>query len=271
MVYSKNILSIAKCSAAALSILLFFTGCEKETRTGVQSTSSVEQQLLDEARKNLSFVIPQQMQNFAGESSFNFSEPAPGNTYSNGDGSVTYASSSNGVNFSSSLSLTIGGSGSAKIDGTNHDFDFVICGDLYLELFEGDELEEDFNITIFIGISGDFNNPENVQIESLLEFVAFQESLNGSIDLGAADAYENESADFGFLYFIDASDSNEEADAFETDPTSPEEGVKVYFSYDGNANVSSGMLSFNNIDMIEILHSEGEGDMVKGSGQLLCN
>lgn len=271
-----NILTIAKCSVAALSMLLLFGACEKETRTGVQNSQSVEQQLLDGARKNLRFVMPTAGNQFSAPGAFNFSQPSSSNTYSNGDGSISYSSGTSGTNFSSNVNLTIGGSGSATIDGKSHTFDYVICGDVYAEMMHDGEESEEFNFTVFFGISGEFNNPEDVEIESIIEFISYQENASGTVDLGEIYDYDeegDESADFGFLFFMDFSDfdGDGENDEFSFDPTSGQDGVQIYFSYDGSASVSPGSLSFNNVDMIEILEDEEEGDMVKASGSLICN
>lgn len=272
-----NILNMAKCSFAALSMLLLFGACEKETRTGVQNSQSVEQQLLDGARKNLRFVMPRENTSFSSPGAFNFSQPSSSNTFSNGDGSVSYSSGTSGTNYSSSVNLTIGGSGSATIDGKSHNFDFVICGDMFAELMSGDgEETEEFHATVFFGISGEFNNPDDIEIESILEFISFQEDASGTVDLGAFGDYDeegDESSDVGFLFFMDFSDFEPEGeeDGFDFNPTSGQDGVKLYFSYDGSASVSPGSLSFNNIKMMEILSNEEEGDMVRGSGSLICN
>jgi len=273
-----NILTIAKCSFTALSMLLLFGACEKETRTGVQNSQSIEQQLLDGARKNLRFVMPQAGNRFSAPGAFNFSQPSSSNTYSNGDGSVSYSSGTSGTNFSSSVNLTIGGSGSATIDGKSHNFDYVICGDLFGELIAGDgeeEESEEFHFTVFFGISGDFISPDDIEIESIFEFISYQENASGTVDLGGFEDFdeEDESSDFGFLFFMDFSDFEPEGeeDGFGFDPTSGQEGVNIFFSYDGSASVSPGSLSFSNVDMIEILEDNEEGDMVKASGSFVCN
>jgi hypothetical protein len=271
-----NILNMAKCSLTALSILLLFGACEKETRTGIQNSQSVEQQLLNGARKNLQFAMPQDGNRFSAPESFNFSEPSESNTFSNKDGSVTYASNTSGTNYSSSVNLTIGGSGSAVIDGKSHNFDFVICGDVFAE-FIGEEETEEFHATLFLGISGEFNNPNNVQIESMMVFITPQENATGTIDLGKFNNFDPEDSEEmtndGFLYFMDLSDFQPqgEDDEFDIDPTVGQDGVKLYFSHEGSASVSPGILTFSNVKMTEILSDEEEGQTISASGSLICN
>ena len=274
MKISKNIKLTALRSFAAFG-LFFLVACEKDdSSTTVSPSQTVEKKLLDNARKSLQFVIPQATANrYSTPTSFNFSSSSSGYTYSNGDGTYTYTDGSSGYNYSSSLNLSIGGSGSATIAGKAANFDYVICGDLFLEFTEEGEENSDLNFTIFIGINGDFDNPEEAIATQILEFIAYQEDLDGSIDLGNMDDYNAlEDGEYGFVFYIDASDASDDLDAFSADPFSTEGGVKAYLSSNGTANVSSGSLSFNNVDMVEILNNGDEaGRKVKASGQLICN
>jgi hypothetical protein len=275
-----NIFNMAKCSFTALSILLLFGACEKETRTGIQNSQTVEQQLLNGARKNLQFAMPQNGNRFSAPESFNFAEPSESNTFSNNDGSVTYASNTSGTNYSSSINLTIGGSGSAIIDGKSHNFDFVICADMIEEFTvgEGDEeVTEEFHGTGFFGISGEFNNPNSFEIESMMVFITNQENATGTINLGDFNNFDSENSEEmtndGFLFFMDFShfQPQNEDDEFDIDPTVGQDGVKIFFSHDGSASVSPGSLTFSSVKMTEILSDNEEGRMIRGSGTLVCH
>jgi len=274
MIISNKIKNTAFRSLAVLG-LFFFIACEKDnTSTGVKPEQSIEKKLLKDAVKNLEFIIPQEFATrYSAPTSFNFSSSGNGVVYSNGGGSYTYAVSGEGFNYTSTLNLSIGGSGSATIGGKSANFDYVICGDLFIEFSEDGEQGEDANFTIFIGINGDFTSPDEAEVTQILEFIAYQENLDGSIDLGNVEDYNStlEDGEFGFVFYIDASDADDNVDALGADPFSAEGGVKAYLSTGGTANVSSGSLSFDNIDMVEILNGSEGNETVKASGQLICN
>lgn len=264
--YIKNAYNkLAKGSLIALASLFIFSACEKETvNNGAITDNTVEKKLLNEARKNASFVVSQHMRNFSADASFNFSNPNSGNTFTNGSGSVSYSDSYTGASFSSSINLNFGGSGAIEVDGESHVFDFVICGDIIGEANYGGGTEE-FNYTIYYGISGDFNSPENASISSLFYFVAYEEDFDGTIDLGEDASEEN--PNLAWMTFAEFEEDVSAEDAFVSEAG---DGVRLFFATNGEANVSSSSLNFTNVEMQKI-DFDGDEDEVNASGNLSCN
>jgi len=266
MILKNTYHKLAKGSLIALASLFIFSACEKDSvNKGAVTDNSVEKKLLNEARKNASFVVSQHMRNYSADASFNFSSPDGGNTYTNGSGSVSYSDSYSGASFSSSINLNFGGSGAIEVGGESHVFDFVICGDVST-MFSDGNYNDEINYTIYYGISGDFNDPEDASISGIFNFIAYEEEFDGTIELGEDASEEN--SDIAQLFFAEFKDEAGFEEAFSVDGEG--DGIKMYLAIDGDANVSSSSLSFSNVKMLEI-DFDGDEDEVKASGNLTCN
>lgn len=272
-------------------LTLSLSSCSKQDFDGVtaKSNENAQQQVLRKVKNlkynfrtangkttitsngsgGVSFSSGGNTSNFStGAGATNFANDQGSSSFANGDNGTTYNSGA-GANNSFDLNGTLSaGGGTMTVDGKSISLDYIFCADgaaIFDDISDFDG--EVFNVVI--GISGDFEDPENAKLNYMVFMVTVGDGSSGTYKLDMDVIEEEEpTGKFGIIEVIDFSELSGDGTLEGIDDAA------LYISTKGNLNLSSGTYSFNGVDFSEILFDE-QGDFnfgkkVKGSGNLLC-
>lgn len=280
--------------SGALAFVLALSGCQDKSSTNEVTVGRNEQKELAAAKALLKRLPDFQVVDKetgrmlrVADGGFEFTEPGDGGWNFSSPTGATYTNTGTGGTFtvaSSSFeqnSAAGGGSGTIQVGNSSLPVNYTFCFSAGEEFFGGDLFlngnEDVDGISGVIGVSGDFEAMQNADPN---DNVDFEEIFKG---MGMYIVYAKQaSGSYKILNWIDLmenSDDNEEptADdlknkgfAFFIDFVNK----KIYFSYNGDLNVSGGNMTFTG-KYLEVIGSEDDNDMtvriVDGLGTMGCN
>lgn len=265
--------------------ILSISGCSEKEYDGVnaQAVQSTQKQILNRVR-NMTFKLKTadggtvlvtgnggmsaNMSFSSGSNSSTFTDIGGSTSFAADQGSVSYSSgASNNSSYDLGGTLNAGG-GSFIVNGKSVSLDYVFCAEedsIFGDLsgFSGDEIK------VLVGISGEFESPEDARLDYMVFMIMFSDGTTGSykLDFDLLLGEEPEGK-FGLIEIIDFSKLKQDG-SFENI-----EDAKLYVSVKGTLDATNGAYVYSNADFAEITFDQGGefsmGKKVKGSGNLLC-